>query len=155
MENRLATDLVPMFCPGCGRYQPEMIAHLKRSKFPLFFQPPWLRAFDVLAVIFAVVGVIGIVLWLTRSIDGVAGGMGMMASFPFAVLFTLRVVVFVINALRRKLFDPYRGTTAEERMAQAQRLTVANRPMAQPILTPILDDDQRMAQPTNSPVIDE
>lgn len=156
LKYQLETAVVPTFCPGCGRYQTDMLDLLTKNRFPLFFRPSWIpRIVEAGLIAFGAVGLIALMA-SPFATDSVALGMGCLFFSPFALIYSIRAVVCAIQLFRRWTFDPYRGKTAEERMAFANRYTVPAKPMAQPVLTPMYDEGpQRRAAPILSPVYED
>jgi hypothetical protein len=145
--------VVPMPCPGCGDYQPEMIDAMKRRKYPFPFR---IRRWMV--VVYAVLGMISVATLLGTVIvpnfynTPLVGGFFVL--IPWALATVLLVPVFAVQALQRRMFKPYLGTTAEDRMADAEELTYPLRPLATPLLSPILDDDPPVGEAL-SPIFDD
>lgn len=158
-KSRLAREPAPMPCPGCGSYQPAMIRVVKRYHFPLFFKPWWLG--DRLEILAALSGLFGVPLLIGSvffGTDPVQRGMACFLVAPFLVIYSIRLAVFVAQSIRRAAFDPHKGSTAEERMAYAEQVTVPRKPMATPLLSPVFEDEpeqQRRATPITMPIFED
>jgi hypothetical protein len=134
------TYVVPMPCPGCGDYQPEMIDAMKRRKYPFPF-----RVRRWMAVVYAIIGVIALATlvgtMVVPNFYNTPLVCGFLALIPWGLATALFVPVFAFQSLQRRMFNPYLGTTAEERMTDAEELTHPILPLAKPVLSPIIDDE--------------
>lgn len=141
---RLAWDVVPMPCPGCGEYQAGMIEHLKRAEHPLWYQPSWLGFRQKFGLgIVTNLGILGVSTGCVKP-DLIALGFGLLFLCPFVLLYSKRATMFITQCRRRRQFDPYRETTAQERIEYARsRCVIAAAPakrLPTEELSPIFDD---------------
>lgn len=132
--------VVPMPCPGCGDYQQEMIDAMKRRKYPFPF-----RVRRWMVVVYAILGLVTVATligtFVVTNFYTTPLVCGFIALIPCGLITTLLVPVFAVQALQRRMYKPYLGTTAEDRMADAEESTYPIRPRATPILTPVFTDD--------------
>jgi hypothetical protein len=151
----LDTTVVPMTCPGCGRYQRAMIDTIKRRKFPYPFRVrAWMKWAYALLTGVAIAIIVGMAVVPNFTSTPLAAGFFIV--FPWALV-SFVVPIFIVQALRRKFCDPYAGTTVQDRIEYALAHTVPVRPMAQPVLSPVFEEPERprRATPIISPIIDE
>ena len=142
LAKQLDTAQVPMPCPSCGQYQAAMVDELKRTKHPLWLHVPRIGfGVDVGVWLLAALGVIAHVI----GMPGLAANpliFGSVFLLPLTLLYSARLGFFMWHLFGRQRFDPYRGTSAEERIDYARSACFDSSPQtpAEGDITPTIYD---------------
>lgn len=124
LDRRLDTEVVPLPCPECGDYQPDMIDVLRRrrAKYPFRLQR-WMLIAYLSITCLAIGTIVGMVVTPNFKSTPLVGGFFLL--IPWALVSFLLVPVFLIQGIRRKLYNPNSNVDSERRTCYARKC-VAN-----------------------------
>lgn len=127
LARRLDTEVVPLACPECGDYQPDMIELLRRrrAKYP-FALRSWMMVVYLIITCLAVGTVVGMVLTPNFTTTPLVAGFFLL--IPWALVSFLLVPVFLVQGLRRKLYNPNAAPDSKRRAAYARKCVTFYQP---------------------------
>lgn len=118
LDRKLAGEVIPMPCPGCGVYQQSMVRVMRRARYRCPVPVNRLTVWGYTILSLAAIALCASA-YIAQDVPWLLG-LAVLCGVVWVLVSVICVPYAAVQHLRRMWFDPHHGTTAEQRMAYAQ-----------------------------------